>query len=160
MKFNIVSDTQIIIFLNKNYVSDINFKDKDELEDYFRFLFLNLKKNYNINFSGYYIINVYLDKYYGSVIELEKEEFEYYDSFTNQVDMRISVIDSNFLYEIEDPYFLDNLDNFKIYTYKNKFYLQIEKDISNIQISNIVEHSNIVYSDTEDIIYKSELVTI
>lgn len=159
MKLNLIDENEIIIYLNKYYILDINFKDKDELEDYFRCLFLNLKKNYNISFNGYYLISVYVDNFYGCVISLEKEDFEYYDSFTNQIDMRISVIDTFFLYEIDDPYNFKNFDNLEIYSYKNKFYLKNESNDFNT-MSTIIEHSNIIYENTEDIVYKSTLITI
>ena len=162
MKINLIDDDNIIIYLSNNYTGKINFKDKDELQDYFRCLFLNLKKNYNISLEGYYDINVYVDKYYGSIIELHKEDFEYYDSIFNQVDMRISVIDASFLYEISDPFFINktNLENIKLYFLNNKFYVKIINELNYNIFYKLLEQSKIIYDNVDDIIYKSTLVTI
>ena len=68
--------------------------------------------------DGFYYITVYIDKYYGVVIHLEKDDVEYYDYFKNQVDMRIITIDTEFLYLVDDiPFNLLNKINI---LFKNK----------------------------------------
>ena len=71
----IIQEGQIIkVFLND--IPKIDFKNMDELETYFRNLFLKLKKIFHITFTGLYNIDIYLDQYCGVVIELKKEDLE------------------------------------------------------------------------------------
>ncbi len=135
----VFKDNKIIVFLNKN----LNL-DKKELENYFKKLFLGIKDKYNLKLNGYYNINVYIDNYYGSIIELENEELEYYNYF-NQIDMEIKVIKTPFLYEIDYEY-LDKeiLNKTIIYKYNNKLYFKItDKTILN----KIIECCKIIYGD-------------
>lgn len=135
----VFKDNKIIVFLNKN----LNL-DKKELENYFKKLFLGIKDKYNLKLNGYYNINVYIDNYYGSIIELENEELEYYNYF-NQIDMEIKVIKTPFLYEIDYEY-LDKeiLNKTIIYKYNNKLYFKItDKTILN----RIIECCKIIYGD-------------
>ena len=97
----IIQEGQIIkVFLND--IPKIDFKNMDELETYFRNLFLKLKKIFHITFTGLYNIDIYLDQYCGVVIELKKEDLEYIDYYDNEIDMRIISHDATFLYEIPD----------------------------------------------------------
>ena len=47
------------------YLEEINFDDKEQLEKYFQKLFRLLKLNYQIEISGYYEIDIYIDDFYG-----------------------------------------------------------------------------------------------
>ena len=135
----VFKDNKIIVFLNKN----LNL-DKKELENYFKKLFLGIKDKYNLKLNGYYDINVYIDNYYGSIIELENEELEYYNYF-NQIDMEIKVIKTPFLYEIDYEY-LDKelLSKSIVYKQNNKLYFKItDKTILN----KIIECCKIIYGD-------------
>ena len=82
----IIQEGQIIkVFLND--IPKIDFKNMDELETYFRNLFLKLKKIFHITFTGLYNIDIYLDQYCGVVIELKKEDLEYIDYYDNEIDI-------------------------------------------------------------------------
>ena len=91
MKF-VIDNNKFIVFLNKKFDLD----DKLKLEKYFKDLFYNLKNKYNMEVNGYYNINVYADKYYGTIIEMENEDLEYYTYF-NQIDMEINVLKAVFI---------------------------------------------------------------
>ena len=94
----VINDGKFIVFLNK--YNKIDFENKLKLEKYFRNLFTTIKDKYNIEVNGYYDINIYNDKNYGVIIEIESEDLDYYNYF-NQIDMEINVLkDSLFLYEI------------------------------------------------------------
>ena len=67
-------EKEIIIYLNKYYIENLNFLDSYNLEKYMSKLFKNLKNIYNIKINGYYNIDIYIDKIYGAVIHMEKEE--------------------------------------------------------------------------------------
>lgn len=150
MHVDIIDDLNMIIYLNNVQIKTIDFNKKEDLQDYFRNLFVNLKEFYNININGFYNINVYKDKFYGIVLEIEKEDIDYIDYLNGQVDMNIVIDNSNiFLYEIDDYFNIDkkNIDKFKIYQYQNKIYLQIIDNLSSIDLGKIMEFAKIIYGD-------------
>ena len=142
MKVITNDESNIIIFLNKSLIENIDLEDRENLEEYFRKIFLKLKKMYDIIINGYFIIDVYIDNNYGMIMELNKEELEYFDYFDNQVDMRIIIHDDvKFLYEIEDILLLDKkeLKKYNVYYYKNKYYLDPKGELTFMDIGHIVE---------------------
>ena len=52
MKIIVNDDINMIIFLNRMYLDDIDFKSKDELEIYFQKLLKILKTYYKINIQN------------------------------------------------------------------------------------------------------------
>ena len=149
MKF-VVDNNKFIVFLNKKFDLD----DKLKLEKYFKELFYKLKSKYNIEVNGYYNINVYADKYYGTIIEMANEDLEYYTYF-NQIDMEINVFKSNFYYEIDYSFLDKNILNKCIcYKYNDKIYLKIKEDIDEIDLSKLLEVSNVLYGEEVEEIAK------
>ena len=148
MKIIINDDITIIIFLNKEYLK-IDFNNIDELEDYFKDLFLTLKNIYKIKLNGFYYIEVFVDKNYGVILELEKEELEYIDYYDNQVDMRVTVNDSEFMYLIND---YDLNDIMEIYSFQNNLYGKLKKQINSIKMGEILEKGKIIYKDYDKIL--------
>ncbi len=147
MRF-IIDNNKFIVFLKEK----INLDNKSKLEKYFKDLFCKLKNKYNIEVEGYYNIDVYTDKYYGTIVEIENEQLEYYTYF-NQIDMEINVFRSNFYYEIDYVFLNKNiLDKCVCYKYKDKIYLKVIKDISDLELSYLLEYGNVLYgSDVENI---------
>ena len=132
-------DNKIIVFLNKQ----INFKQIN-LEKYFKKLFIKFKEDYHIELNGYYSINIYIDKFYGSVIEIENEDLDYYNYF-NQIDMEVKLNDNVFLYEIDYEYLNKSIiNNSNIYKLKDKLYIQVK---DNNILNKILEYSNIIYGE-------------
>lgn len=161
MKINLIDEDNIIIYLNKYYTKNTDFNDKNLLEDYFKKLFKKLNKIYDIDINGYFNINVYIDKYYGVIIEIKKEDLEYYSYFNDQIEMQIMIYnDVEFLYLYNDYFDILNMNNNKIYKYNNKYYLKLEKEISNIELAKILEFTSIIYSKTDKIIKNKYLVRI
>ena len=143
----VFKDNKIIVFLNKKL--DL---DKVNLDIYFKKLFLRIKNKYNLELNGYYDVNVYIDNYYGSIIEIENEDLDYYNYF-NQIDMEIKVNKTTFLYEIDYEY-LDKelLSKSIVYKQNNKLYFKItDKSILN----KIIECSKIIYDNRVKEIMKS-----
>lgn len=150
MKVNIVDDNNIIVFLNKFNIKNIDFKNRENIETNFRKIFLKLKNIYNLNIKGYYNITIYIDDDYGAALEIEHEDIDYYDYFDSQVDMRVNVINDNkFLYKIKDIFNLDEkiLNKIDIYLFKNKYYIKLKKGVTNIELGKILENSELVYGD-------------
>lgn len=136
----IFDDNKIIIFLenyDKNYLNDI-----DYLEDYFRDIFLKLKKKYKIKIHGFCNVDAYIDNN-DMVLEIEQEIVDYYDDI---VDMKITIHENKFLYEIINILDIKKYIKGDIYLYKNKFY--IDKQDINL---NILEHAKLIYKDTQNI---------
>ena len=128
-----IIDDIIVVFL-----MEFSYKDEN-LEDEFKNLLDKLNKVYNIDIKGSYKINLYKDKIYGTVLEIIKDS-DYYDYF-NAIDLTINIIDSHFLYEIND--YIYNL-NSDIYLYNNKIYVDInnKKDLY-----KVLEYSTIIYKE-------------
>lgn len=145
MSIKYISDNILDIYLKKELIQNIDFKNKDTLEDYLKKLFKTLKDKYNIKIEGYYEIDVYLDNNYGAILNLNREDFDYYDYFKNQVDMKISIIDNEFLYEVEDiPKSL--LNKVSVIIENNKIYLKINKKLKDIEMMKLLENSKIIYN--------------
>ena len=146
MKVEVISNGYIV-YLNQFNLIDIDFKNMDILEDSFKKLLKKLNNYYHIDINGYYNINVYIDSYYGAILQIEKESLDYYDYFeSDTIAMRIKKIDADFLYEVEDFLFAkDFLNKFKLITKNNHIYLKIIDDLSYKEYLLLTEMSKIVY---------------
>ena len=134
----------IVIYLKKEVLDNNNFKEKEEIEKYLKKLFKILKNKYEITIEGFYNINIYIDKYYGAVLHLEKEDLDYFDYFKNQVDMKITIINTSFLYKVDDiPY--DILNKFNVIVKNNNIYLEIKEELSPLEKMKLLENSKLIY---------------
>lgn len=160
----ITSNNNTSIFLNKYYTKDLNIDNRELLENYFRRLFKSLNKNFDFNISGYYNIKIHIDNFYGAIIELIKDDVDYFDYFINQVDMRI-LIEKNscFLYNIKDYFFIDDSlkKKIKIYLYQNEMFLKINEELNEIELGKILENGTIIYGKQVDkISNKGQIINI
>ena len=138
-----IENKKIIVYVEKytkNYLDDI-----DYLEDYFRKIFIKLKEKYDIKIQGFCNVDVYTDNS-DMVLEIEEEK-ELVDYYEDIIDMKISIHESTFLYEVLNIFNINKYINGDIFLYKNKFYIK-KKDIN----FNILEHLKLVYKDTNKII--------
>ena len=152
MKIEQTND-KIILYLKREQINDINFKDIDELEDYFKNLFLKLKRTVDLDINGFYLLNIYLDDYYGAALEIIKEDDSYTFYLDGQIDMRINIIKTDFLYEV-DNYNIDK-SKFDIYLYENKVYIKLKEQIKQKEMFTLLENSKFIY-DSENIIIKGK----
>ena len=138
----ILQDNKIIVFLNNK--EKINFEDEDKINKYFKKLFIKLNKRYNLEFIGYYNIDIYKNKY-GIILDIVEEDLDYYNYF-NQIDMKININNSDFLYQINYD-FIDNdlLKNTICYKNYDNIYLKIKNDIDDITLSKLIEYSKVIY---------------
>ena len=148
MKFEVYDD-KYIVFLNKEEIKNINFKIKDQVEECFKKVFSKLKRRLTNDLSGFFYITAYLDHTFGVVLVITKEDLEYYDYFSNQIDMQIEIEqDSKILLEFEDLFYI-NSNN--IVSYNGKFYTRYNDGL------NYLEFSNIIYGDkVEEILRKGK----
>ena len=132
------------IYLKKEIIQNVNFKDKDSIEKYLKKLFQKLKEKYDLIIEGYYQVKRYIDEYYGIIIHLEKEDIDYLDYFKNQVDMRIIVENINFYYLVNDiPN--DIIKKVDIINKNNNVYLKIKNELTKLEMMILLENSSIVY---------------
>lgn len=136
MKVEMLSNTIIVYLLdNKKYNEDSDIKKI--LID----VFDNLEKYYNITFASDYNLELYINRYYGMILEITENEDFIYDDIVN---LKLNVLrDTLFLYEVDDP--LEYI-NYEIYYYNDKFYVNAKREDI-----NLIENSNLVYGD---IVYK------
>ena len=145
MNIKFIDDLTLDIYIKKELINNIDFNSKEDLEKYLKKLFKTLKNKYQITVEGFYDISVYIDKYYGVVFHLEKEDIEYYDYYKNQVDMRLITINTEFLYKIDDiP--LNLLDRISIINKDSDIYLKLKKELPKLEMMILLENSQIVYN--------------
>lgn len=136
MKVEMLSDKIIVYLLdNKKYNKDSDIK-KMLIK-----VFDNLEKYYDITFTSDYNLDLYINRYYGMILEIKENEDFIYDDIVN---LKLNVLrDTLFLYEVDDP--LEYI-NYEIYYYNDKFYVNAKREDI-----NLIENSNLVYGD---IVYK------
>ena len=136
MKVEMLSDKIIVYLLdNKKYNEDSDIK-KMLIK-----VFDNLEKYYGITFTSDYNLDLYINRYYGMILEIKENEDFVYDDIVN---LKLNVLrDTLFLYEVDDP--LEYI-NYEIYYYNDKFYVNAKREDI-----NLIENSNLVYGD---IVYK------
>lgn len=136
MKVEMLSNTIIVYLLdNKKYNED------SDIKKILINVFDNLEKYYNITFTTDYNLELYINRYYGMILEITENEDFIYDDIVN---LKLNVLrDTLFLYEVDDP--LEYI-NYEIYYYNDKFYVNAKREDI-----NLIENSNLVYGD---IVYK------
>ncbi len=136
MKVEMLSDKIIVYLLdNKKYNEDSDIK-KMLIK-----VFDNLEKYYDITFTSDYNLDLYINRYYGMILEIKENEDFIYDDIVN---LKLNVLrDTLFLYEVDDP--LEYI-NYEIYYYNDKFYVNAKREDI-----NLIENSHLVYGD---IVYK------
>lgn len=133
-------DNNLIVFLNKNEISDVDFFDKLKMESYFRDLFSRLN-NYGYDFCGNYNISVFIDDFYGVVLEICKGEQDFYECY-DFIDMDINVSKyRNFLYKLD--YFIDGLDG-KYYSYNGSIFFEPGK-VNFYDLGILIENGELIY---------------
>lgn len=136
MKVEMLLNTIIVYLLdNKKYNED------SDIKKILINVFDNLEKYYNITFTSDYNLELYINRYYGMILEIKENEDFIYDDIVN---LKLNVLrDTLFLYEVDDP--LEYI-NYEIYYYNDKFYVNAKREDI-----NLIENSNLVYGD---IVYK------
>ena len=96
-----INDNNLLIKIKDSGIKTLNFDDMSCVEKYFKKVLLQLKDLYKIDIKGFYNIYAYIDLDEGIVLEIQKEDIDYYDSF-HQLELRIIKENTIFLYEIDD----------------------------------------------------------
>ncbi len=75
------------------------------------------------------------------VLELKKDALEYFDYYEDEIEMRMELIEGDFVYEVEDVLQLPReiLKNCAVYFDKNRYYIKIKKEVNMAQVlENVV----------------------
>ena len=136
MKVEMLSNTIIVYLLDNN-----KYNEDSDIKKILINVFDNLEKYYNITFTTDYNLELYINRYYGMILEIKENENLVYDDIVN---LKLNVLrDTLFLYEVDDP--LEYI-NYEIYYYNDKFYVNAKREDI-----DLIENSNLVYGD---IVYK------
>lgn len=136
MKVEMLSNTIIVYLLDNN-----KYNEDSDIKKILINVFDNLEKYYNITFTTDYNLELYINRYYGMILEIKENENLIYDDIVN---LKLNVLrDTLFLYEVDDP--LEYI-NYEIYYYNDKFYVNAKREDI-----DLIENSNLVYGD---IVYK------
>ena len=156
----LIIDENIVIFLDKLYLNNIDLKDYNLIEKKLIKLINKIQNKYLIDLNGYYNVYIYKDENYGIIIYMQKEELEYIDYFNEQLEFNIEVIEDSFLYKIDDILRLEKplLNKFIIYKNTDNLYLKPKEKISNIELGIILENSEIIYGAQADKIKKKSQI--
>lgn len=139
MTIRFIDNLSFNVYLKKEIMGSMNIKNKVEIEKYLKKLITKLKDLYNITIEGFYDVNIYVDKYYGIIINFKKEKLDYYDYF-NGIEFNIDIKETSFLYMVDDiPISL--LDKLEIKQINNDIYLKLKKDLSQKDFMNLMEHA-------------------
>lgn len=152
----IFDNGHLTIFLNNLYLKDINLNKKEVIEKFLNELTNKLKFYYDITLKGFINVWLYLDKNYGLVIKIEKEELEYFD-YNEALDMNIKIKEVSFLYELKEVLNKTFLNKFIIYKYRDNFYLKPKQKLSDIDMGILLENTKIIYKNVDRIL-KSEVI--
>ena len=116
-------NNKIIVYLFDNTIDISNI---NELNNKIKSIFIKLMKRYNYDFFGCNKVNVYHNKYYGLILEVEKLSNMVFNSYA--IDLKITIYKDVLMYlEFDDYYFLDNI---KSLNYHNgKYYLKINNQL-------------------------------
>ena len=136
MKVEMLSNTIIVYLLDNN-----KYNEYSDIKKILINVFDNLEKYYNITFTTDYNLELYINRYYGMILEITENENLIYDDIVN---LKLNVLrDTLFLYEVDDP--LEYI-NYEIYYYNDKFFVNAKREDI-----DLIENSNLVYGD---IVYK------
>lgn len=151
-----LSDKKMILFLMDEKTLD--FKDMKELEEEFKKIFLRLRYYYDIHIEGFYNVKGYLDKNFGLVLEIDGEELEYLDYLDGEIDMRIELIEEEFLYEVKDIFNIPTSLRKKmdIYRQEDTYYMKAKEELTAMDIARLLEYATCLYHNQNPFLLKEK----
>ena len=155
MKLEKLSDDNIIVFLNKLYIKKLGFSTDNNLDDNFKNLFKIISEQYDIDIVGYYDIKLYQDNIYGYILNIKREDIDFYNYYDDHIDMKISIIkNGRFLFLLDQNSVINDRILKYVYLIKNggNIYLLPKKTINQYDLGYVIENTKIVYGNESDII--------
>ena len=160
MILKVIDENNFILFIiDKNVVPKL---EEDNITNYLKKTFVKLKKMFNIEVYGYYDVVIYLDEYYGMIIKLIREELEYLSYYGKQIEMKIIISDNQVLYKIDNIYDIDKriIEKCNVLLDFNQIFLELKENINFILLGNLIENSEIIFENTDEIKKRSEKIEI
>ena len=136
--------------------SNINIYNKDSLERITKKIFKKITNKKKLN--PLLILDIYENNMYGTIITLKhyKSMFNIDNEYEVKIHVKTNLI---ILYEI-DYFAINNHSNSSIYYYKNNYYLKPKKNINKKEYLKLLEASEIIYDNYEEIINKGIKINI
>ena len=138
-----VSENQYTIYINNQYFASLDCNNKEEITKNVKQLVIKLNQIYRLNLSGFYKMNLYLNKRIGMMIELYK--LEDFGIEIKTIDLRITIyLNSEIWVMVKDWEIIK--ESAQIYYYDGYYY----SDIANFKdekLLEITEWGNFIYGD-------------
>lgn len=140
MKIKFIDNLTFNVYIRKEEIKNINVKSKKEIETYLKTIINKLRNIYYLNIEGFYNIKIYIDNYYGIIINFNKEKLDYYDYFNGGIELDINIIEVSFLYKVDDipKKILKKLEMNQI---DDDIYIKIVKELDQKEFMNLIEHT-------------------
>lgn len=136
--------------------SKINIYNKDSLERITKKIFKKITNKKKLN--SLLILDIYENNMYGTIITLK--HYKNMFNIDNEYEVKIHVhINPAFLYKI-DYFTINNHSNSSIYYYKKNYYLKPKKNINKKEYLKLLEASEIIYENYEEIINEGIKINI
>lgn len=136
--------------------SKIDIYNKDSLERITKKIFKKITNKKKLN--PLLILDIYENNMYGTIITLK--HYKSILNIDNEYEVKIHIhTNPIFLYKI-DYFTINNHSNISIYYYKNNYYLKPKKNINKKEYLKLLEASEIIYDNYEEIINKGIKINI
>lgn len=155
MKLEKLSDDNIIVFLNKFYIKKLDFSIDKNLDKSFKGLFKIMSNYYDIEIIGCYNIKIYQDNICGYIINIEREDIDFYNYYDDHIDMRINIIKGDkFIFKVDENSVIDSNVLKYVYIIKNNdnLYLIPKRTINQYELGNIIENTKIIYGNEANVV--------
>lgn len=152
MRFEIIDDDCIDVFINKYNFKNFEIDQRDILLTTIKDLILKMNIRYKLNLLGFYKIKVYPSDKLGVFLNIIKIDD---NDFSNEAEFRIIVYnDEKFFLETDEVEMFDK-GLLKRY-YNGKFYIDID-EIDNVL--TFIDMGNIIYgNDVKNMLVNSKIV--
>ena len=141
MKLEILDEDSYKIFINDDYIKQIDINNKEDLSNNIKSIIVKIKKVYDIILEGFYEVHVYPINNIGLILEIKN-----IDSYLSKsIDLRIIVHNEEEMYIKFSRYELIKKYN-NIKYLNNYFYLNVN-EINKKDKYHLIEFANIIYGD-------------
>ena len=147
-------DNDYVIYLNNCYLKGLDLNDTKVITEYVKDLLIKLNEYYNIRLKGFYRLYVYINEYYGIILEVIG--IDNYDEFgIDDIELKVIVKNNCTMYLCTNNY--DAIKDFNsFYIKNNKYYININNFTDNF--INYSEFFDIIYKDIDKILMNAKYI--
>lgn len=141
MKLEILDEDSYKIFINDDYIKQIDINNKEDLSNNIKSIIVKIKKVYDIILEGFYEVHVYPINNIGLILEIKN-----IDSYLSKsIDLRIIVHNEEEMYIKFSRYeLIKKYNNIK---YLNNYFYLNANEINKKDKYHLIEFANIIYGD-------------